>query len=147
VKTASWIVLAVAGALTLLASLASLGVAYFASGDQIGPAKLEELTAGRPAVATAVRARRATAASYGAGFAVLFLAITLGPYRRGDVWGWWAILAGILTEALLSALRVPILDTWSGAAPALIQLAVVGVGLALGAGRLGAAKPPASTPA
>ena len=40
-----------------------------------GPATITELAAGRPEVATAVKARRATAAAYGAGFATLFLAI------------------------------------------------------------------------
>ncbi len=77
-KTASWILLALVGALTLLGSLGS-----------IGPASLAELSAGRPDVATAVRARRATAAAYGAGFATLLLLIARGPYRRGDVWAWW----------------------------------------------------------
>ena len=82
-KTASWVLLAVAGALTMLGSLASVGIAYGTDRDQIGPASLSELSAGRPEVATAVRARRATAAAYGVGFATLFLLITLGPYRRG----------------------------------------------------------------
>src|SRR5215467_14331433 len=95
-KTASWIILVLVGALTLLGGLGSLGVAYFSTQDQIGTAGFTELSVGRPEVATAVRARRATAAAYGAGFATLFLAITLGPYRRGDVWAWWALFAGIL---------------------------------------------------
>ncbi len=76
-KTASWIILVVVGALTLLGSLVSLGRAYSSAGDQIGPASLAELSVGRPEVATAVRARRATAAAYAAGFATLFLAIAL----------------------------------------------------------------------
>ena len=76
-KTASWIILVVVGTLTLLGSLASLGIAYGTVRDQIGPASLTELSVGRPEVATAVRARRATAAAYAAGFATLFLAITL----------------------------------------------------------------------
>src|SRR6186713_2393801 len=109
-KTASWIILLVVGALTLLGSLFSLGLAYSSARDQIGPISLTELSAGRPEVATAVRARRATAASYGAGFATLFLAITLGPYRRGDVWAWKTLLAGMLVVSLLILLRVPFLD-------------------------------------
>jgi hypothetical protein len=136
-KTASWIILVVIGALTLLGSLVSLGRAYISARDQIGPASLSELSAGRPEVASAVRARRATAAAYAAGFATLFLAIVLGPYRRGDVWAWWVLAAGTLVVSVLILLRGPFLGTWSGAPPALIQLVVVGVGLALGAGRLG----------
>lgn len=143
-KTASWIILAVAGALTLLGGLASLGVAYGSAQDQIGPASLSELSAASPGVATAVRARRATAAAYAAGFATLFLAITLGPYRRGDVWAWWALLAGTLVFSMLALLRVPFLGTRGGAGAALLTLVIVGIGLALGAGRLrgGAATAP-----
>ena len=139
-KTASWIILLVVGSLTLLAGLVSLGRAYVSARDQIGPASLEELATGRPEVVTAMRARRATAAAFAAGFATLFLAITLGPYRRGDVWAWWALLAGTLVVSVAILLRVPLLGTRLGAAAALIQLVVAGLGLALGAGRLGGTK-------
>src|SRR2546425_6993810 len=142
-KTASWIILVVAGALTLLGSLVSLGVAYGSDRDQIGPASLVELSVGRPEVATAVRARRATAAAYAAGFATLFLAITLGPYRRGDVWAWWALSAGTLVVSALTLLRVPFLHIRLGAPAAVGPLGVVGPGLALGAGPLGGGSPPA----
>ena len=146
-KTASWIILVVVGTLTLLGSLSSVSIAYFSVvEDRIGPASITELAAGRPEVATAVRARRATAAAYGAGFATFFLAITLGPYRRGDVWAWWALLAGTLVVSVLILLRVPFLGinlgaptavTGAGTAiSALVQLGVVGLGLALGRGRL-----------
>ena len=146
-RNASWIILTLAGGLTLLGSLVSLGIAYGSVQDQIGPATLAELSVGRPAVAIAVRARRATAAAYGAGFATLFLAITLGPYRRGDVWSWWALFAGILVVSGLILLRVPLLGIQLGTAAAvtgagtalasIIQLAVAGLGLALGMRRLG----------
>jgi hypothetical protein len=146
-KNASWIILTVVGALTLLGSLVSLSVAYSSVQDQIGPATLDELSLGRPEVAIALRARRATAAAYGAGFATLFLAIALGPYRRGDVWAWWALSAGTLVVSGLILLRVPLLGIQLGAAAAvtgagtalasLVQVAVAGLGLALDAGRLG----------
>ena len=140
-KTASWIILVVVGGLTLLGSLVSVGRAYISASDRIGTASLTELSVGRPEVATAVRARRATSAAYAAGFATLFLMITLGPYRRGDVWAWWALLAGTCVVSVLTVLRVPILGIWSGAQAALIQLVVAGIGLALGAGRLGGSRP------
>jgi hypothetical protein len=140
-KTVSWIILVVVGALTLLGGLGSLGVAYISAQDQIGAASLTELAVGRPEVATAVRARRATAAAYAAGFATLFLAIILGPYRRGDVWAWWVLAAGTLVVSGLILLRVPFLGTRLGASPALLQLVVAGAGLALGAGRLGGGRP------
>jgi hypothetical protein len=148
-KTASWVILLVIGALTLLGSLVSLGLAYGSAQDQIGPVSLAELSVGRPQVATAVRARRATAAAYAAGFATLFLAITLGPYRRGDVWAWWALLAGTLVLSVLTLFRMFFLGIQLGApaagsalVSALIQLVVVGLALALGAGRLGGNRPP-----
>ena len=140
-KTASWIILVVVGALMLLGSLVSLGIAYGSTQDQIGPASLAELSVGKPEVATAVRARRATAAAYAAGFATLFLAITLGPYRRGDVWAWWALAAGTLVVSVLILLRVPFLGIRLGASAALVQLVVVGLGLALGAGRMRGSSP------
>src|SRR5262245_66387285 len=76
----------------------------------------------------------------------LFLAITLGPYRRGDVWAWWALLAGILVVSGLILLRVPLLGIQLGTAAAvtgagtalasIVQLAVTGLVLALVAKRL-----------
>jgi len=145
-KRASWILLAIVGALTLVGSFVSLAIAYGTERDQIGPATLAELSAGRPDVAIAIRARRATAGAYGAGFATLFLAIALGPYRRGEVWAWWALLAGMLVVSALIVLRAPLLgvrlstpSAVTGAGTALnsiIQLLVVGVALALGAERL-----------
>ena len=146
-KTASWIILAVVGALTLVGSLSSVGIAYVAFvEDKIGPDTVTELSARSPDLATAVKARRATAGAYGAGFATLFLAIVLVPYRRGDVWAWKTLLAGMLIVSLLILLRVPFLDinlrtpgavTGAGTAlSTLVQLAVVGLGLALGRGRL-----------
>ena len=140
-KTASWIILVVVGALMLLGSLVSLGIAYGSTQDQIGPASLAELSIGKPEVATAVRARRATAAAYAAGFATLFLTITLGPYRRGDVWAWWALAAGTLVVSVLILLRVPFLGIRLGASAALVQLVVAGLGLALGAGRMRGSPP------
>jgi hypothetical protein len=120
-KNASWIILTLAGGLTLLGGLVSLGIAYGSVQDQIGPATLAELSVGRPDVAIAVRARRATAAAYGAGFATLFVAITLGPYRRGDVWAWWALFAGILVVSGSILLRVHRIRVSAKLDPALLD--------------------------
>jgi hypothetical protein len=135
-KTASWILIAVAATLTLLGGLVSMGIAYRSASDQFGPVTLAELSAGKPDVATALRARRATAGSYAAGFGALLLAVAIGPYRRGDAWAWWAVLVSTLVLTIGSVLRVPFLGTWPGANTALIQLVVIGIGLALGASRL-----------
>jgi hypothetical protein len=142
-KTLSWILLALAGVATLALSLVSAVRAYGTYDDSIGSASMSELSVGRPEVETAVRSRRATAAAYGAGFATLFLLISAGPYRRGEVWAWWALLLATLVVSLLILLRIPLLGTgWSGsvgggtAMAALYQLLIAGAGLALGAGRL-----------
>jgi len=147
-KTASWVLLALAAMATLALSLVSAKRAYGTYNDRLGETSVRELAAGRPEVETAVRARRATAAAYSAGFATLFLLICVGPYRRGEVWAWWALLVGMLVVAVLVLLRLPLLGTGlsgsvggSTAQGALTQLLMVGLGLALGAGRLRHGRP------
>lgn len=141
-KTASWVLLAVAGALILLGSFASLYTAYATGApDPLTPrVMLDDVTAGRPEVATAIRARRGTAAAFAAAYAVLFLAVVLGPYRRGDTWSWWALLAAALTLGLLIMARVPALGTRAGAGTGLVQLVVVIVALLLDVRRVRAAR-------
>jgi hypothetical protein len=135
-KTVSWVMLALVGALTMLASMASCYVAYRAPDEQIGPVSLSQVAGGQPELATALRGRRGTAAAYAGGFATLFLGIVLWPYRRGDVWAWWALLAGTVVLAAMILLRVPLLETRIGSGAGLITLVVVALGLALDAGRL-----------
>ncbi len=142
-KTASWVLLAIVGALMLLGSFASLFTAYrSAAPDALTPSiTLDDVAAGRPEVATAIRARRGTAAAFAAAYAVLFLSVVLGPYRRGDTWSWWALLTAALTLGILIAARVPALGTRAGAGTGLVQLAVVIVALLLDVRRLRAAPP------
>ena len=141
-KTVSWIILIVVAALTLLTSLESANIAYRPHQDRIAGVTLTELAAGKPGVENSLRARRGTAASFAAGFATLFLFIVLGPYRRGDRWAWWAILAGTLVVAVLVLLRMPALGVGlrspggGTTVEALLLSGVVAIGLALGAGRL-----------
>jgi hypothetical protein len=137
-RTASWVLLAILGSFILLASLGSTSVAYHTSStdQRVGGVTLKDVVAGRDEVETAMRGQRGTAAAFAAGFATLFLFVVVGPYRRGDAWSWWAILAGTAAYALLSMVRVVALGTWRGAAQAGIALAVVVVALLLDAGRL-----------
>jgi hypothetical protein len=135
-KTVSWVLLALVGTLMLLGGLASASVAYRSAQERIAGVELHELAAGREEVVTALRARRGTAAAYAAGFATLFLFVVLGPYRRGEIWSWWAVLVATLVLALLSAARIPFLGTAQGAAPTGIALGVVIVALMLDVGRL-----------
>jgi hypothetical protein len=142
-KTASWVLIALAGFITLAYSSLSVERAYGTYNDQLGGVSVRKLAAERPEVETAVRSRRATASAYSIGFATLLLLITVIPYRRGEVWAWWALLIGILVVSLVVLLRIPFLDTGLGgtlgggaATGTFGQLLLVGAGLALGAGRL-----------
>jgi hypothetical protein len=136
-KKASWILLAVLGVAVTLFSLLSAMRAYRTSDDYtIGSARVSKLAAGDDGVASALRGTRGTAAAYGAAYGILFLAVVLGPYRRGDVWAWKALLVSGLAQSVLVLLRIPFLDTQLGAAAAAIQLGLTVVGLLLDVGRL-----------
>jgi hypothetical protein len=135
-RTASSVILIVVGAATFILSLLSASIAYRGGPERIGPATLDEVAGGREGVAVALRARRATAAAYAAGFATLFLAIAWWPYRRGAKWSWWAIFAGTLVVAGIVLMRGPALGTQLGSAAAWIQLGLVGLALLLDVGRL-----------
>lgn len=146
-RTASWVLLAIAGALNLLGALASAFIAYSGGEYQIGPVSVDEIAAGREAVTTALRGIRGTSAAFAAGYAVFFLFVVLVPYRRGEVWAWWAILAGMLAVVLLVLARIPLLGTQLGAAAGVLILVSVGLGLLLDVGRLRRISPPPSRPA
>lgn len=144
-KTASWILLAVAAGLTVLGSLGSLGVAYFANpaNDSLAPGlSVKQVGEWRPEALTATRARRGTAAAYALGYGLLLMILVLVPYRRGEVWAWWAILAGALTVFVAYALRMFTLGTSQGVGiPGAVQLGVIGLALLLDAGRLRRPRP------
>lgn len=148
-RKASWILLTIVGTLTLLFSLLSASVAYYQpqrdviEGKTFAPST-EKDEAGNTREAldlpepleTALRARRGTAASYAAAFATLFLAIVLHPYRRGEVWAWWALLAGLLVLNAVTIVRVPAMGTSLGVPAAATLLAIGVVALLLDVKRL-----------
>ncbi len=140
-RTASWILLALLGALTLLGALASAQLAYSRGQDQFGQVSMADLTGGDEELANLLHARRGTAAAYAAAFSVLLLLVVLVPYRRGEVWAWWAVLAAILVSSCLILLRVPLLGVQLGASVGYMQLGVAGVALLLDIGRLRSAPP------
>lgn len=138
-RTLSWVLLAVVGALVLSVSFLSASLAY--RGDYaIGPAKVAAVAAGNPEVLSALRGIRGTSAAYASAYAVLFLAIVLGPYKRGETWAWWALLSALVLLAALTALRVPLLGTRLGVGPVLVQCSVGVLALLLDSGRLRAAR-------
>lgn len=138
-RTASTWLLGLAGTLVLLASVISASLAYRGQYDIGGNTPVQDVAAGRPEIETALRAIRGTSAAYAGGFAALFLAIVFGPYRRGERWAWWTLLAGVLAILVISLARVPFLGVAMGQAgtgTALVQTAVMVLGLLLDVGRL-----------
>lgn len=139
-KTVSWILLAVVGGLTVLGSLGSLALAYFGnpSNDILAPGlSVKAVGEWRPDALTGTRARRGTAAAYALGYGLLFMTVVLVPYRRGEVWAWWAILGAAVTVFIAYALRMFTLGTNQGVGvPGAVQLGVIAIALLLDAGRL-----------
>jgi len=136
-KKASWILLTVLGVAITLASLVSAVHAYRTADDYgIGGSRVSKVAGGDAVIETALRGIRGTSAAYAAAYGVLLLAVVLGPYRRGDVWAWKALLFAGLVQFVLVLLRIPILGTQLGVSPAAIQFGLLVVGLLLGIGRL-----------
>ena len=122
-RTFSWIMLAVLGVLVLLLSLLSAQFAY--RGDfELGGVSIVEVAAGRDNVLSGLRGARGTAAAWGAAWAVLFLAVVLGPYRHGDVKAWWGILASLVVLAAVAGARVLFTEARLGVSTPLIILGV-----------------------
>jgi hypothetical protein len=135
-KKASWILLTVVGTAIILLSLVSAVHAYRTRDNYaIGNSRVSKVAGGDAGVATALRGIRGTSAAFGAAYGVLFLAIVLGPYRRGDAWAWKALLVAGLTQFVLVLLRIPILGTQLGVAPAVTQAVLLAAGLLLDAAR------------
>jgi len=142
-RTASWVLLAIAAGLTLFFSLVSSYRAYWGN-YPIGRVPVEQVAAGREDVLTALRGIRGTSAAFGAAFAVMFLGTVLGPYRRGDVRAWWTILAATLAMALIVLARVPTLGVavgQGGTQPAFTLGGLILLALLLDVGRLGSSSP------
>lgn len=136
-KKASWIVLTVLGVAVILLSVASAVNAYTPSEDYaIGGQRVSRVAEGDAGILAALRGIRGTSAAYGAAFGVLFLIIAGGPYRRGETWAWWALLAAGALHFAMVILRVPLIGTTLGVTPAIIQGGLLVLGLALDAGRL-----------
>ncbi|HJQ25259.1 MAG TPA: hypothetical protein VKA60_15170 [Blastocatellia bacterium] len=114
---ASWVLLFVVLTATAILAVQSLRVAYMWSQETITPGyTLNDVRAatGNEDAVKAIRGRRVTAATWALGYALLGLAVALGPYRRGERWAWWALLVSMGLPQLLSLLRAPILATTQG---------------------------------
>lgn len=138
-RTVSWVVLAVIGVLTLLVAFLSAQLAYWGE-YAVGGVAIQEIAAGNDSVLNGLRGVRGTSAAWGAAWAVLFLAVVLGPYRRGDVTSWWGILASALVLGVVVALRVLVLGTQVGTGTALVLLVLIILGLLIDVKRLSQAE-------
>jgi hypothetical protein len=138
-RAASWVLLALVGVLVLLIALTSANLAY--RGDfPVGGVSIGEIASGRDAVLEGLRGSRGTAAAWGAAWAALFLAVVLGPYRRGDVATWWGILASVLALGAVVGARVLFLRSQAGTGTALVILVVVLLALLLDVKRVAGAR-------
>jgi hypothetical protein len=134
-RKVSWVLLALVGVYVLFVSLVSANLGY--RGDYpVGGVSIAEIAAGREPVLLGLRGVRGTAAAWGAAWAALFLAVVLGPYRRGDVWSWWGILASVLALAAVAGARVLFIRTDAGTGTPLVLLVAVLVALLLDVKRL-----------
>jgi len=122
----SWILLAVIGGLVLLVSLISANLAY--RGDfPVGGVSIGEIASGRDTVLVGLRGSRGTAAAWGAAWAALFLAVVLGPYKRGDVASWWGILVSLLALGAVAGARAIFLGGQAAGTGAPLILLVLGL--------------------
>lgn len=134
---ASWILLLALAALVAFFSITSTVNAFRRGPDMLTPNySVAELAGANSEAAMAIRGRRVTAATWALAYAVLLGLVVLVPYRRGERWAWWAILASIGIAQLLSVARVAALDLNQGAAASGILLAVVLLALLAGAPRM-----------
>ena len=135
-RMVSWIVLTLFGVLLLLGAAGSAATAITRGPDQFGTVTMDELTGGNDEVIGILHARRLTSAAYAAGFAVLFLLVVLIPYRKGEVWAWWALLIATCVTSGLYILRVPTIGVEIGASIGYMMLGFVVVALLLDVSRL-----------
>lgn len=134
-RKASWILLTLLGSFIIFASTVSMYFGYTQAYD-IGGVDVVKVAAGREEVERGLRGIRGTSAAYGGAFGVLFLAIVTGPYRRGEIWAWWALLASLLVPFVFVLLRIPMIGTSLGVNAAIQQLVVGGFCLLLDVSRL-----------
>jgi len=135
---ASWVILLIVSGAIVLFSVLSLWVAY--TGKPDGLTREYSLTQiqeqGGDQAVKAFRGRRATAATFALGYALLALAVTWVPYRRGEKWAWWALLVSLGLSQFLSLVRAVMLVTADGLSTPAILLAFSLLALLAGAPRM-----------
>jgi hypothetical protein len=133
--TVGWVLLLLLAAALTLLSINSTYIPLTARPDGVtSSVTVDDIGAKTsPEVATALRGRRVTAATWALAYGLMLWGVLLVPYRRGERWAWWTILLSIVISQLLSLARIPLLDTQQGAAASAILTGIALVGLLLGA--------------
>jgi hypothetical protein len=134
----SWVILLVVSVLIALASAGSLIQGYSKTDEYLTRdySTVQMKEQGGEEAFKAFKARRVTAATWALGYALLAIAVTLVPYRRGEQWAWWALLGAIGVSQILSMARAVTLMTTAGAGTAGVLLAFMLLGLMAGAPRM-----------
>ena len=134
----SWVILLVVSGAIILFSAQSLWIAY--TGGQDGLTSEYTLAQigeqGGDQAVKAFRGRRATAATWALGYAILAIAVIWMPYRRAEKWAWWALFVSLGLSQFLSLARAITLGTTAGTATPAILLAFVLLGLLAGGPRV-----------
>lgn len=135
---ASWVILLVLSGAMVLLSVNSLWIAYTGKPDSLTrEVSLTQIgEQGGDQAVKAFRGRRATAATFALGYGLLALFVIWIPYRRGERWAWWALLASLGISQLLSLARAIMLVTTAGTGTPAVILAFVLLGLMAGAPRM-----------
>ncbi len=135
---ASWVILLVVSAGIALFSVQSVFVAFGNTDENLtqeySTAQIKEQ--GGEEAFKAFKGRRVTAATWALGYALLAIAVTLVPYRRGEQWAWWALLVAMGLSQILSIARAVTIPTTSGAGTSGVLLAFTLLGLMGGAPRM-----------
>ncbi|HJR08076.1 MAG TPA: hypothetical protein VJ842_12510 [Pyrinomonadaceae bacterium] len=133
--TVGWVMLLLLAAALTLLSINSIYLPLVSRPDGVtSSVTIDDIGAKTsPEVATALRGRRVTAATWALAYALMLWGVLLVPYKRGERWAWWAILLSIVVSQLLSLARIPMLDTRQGAGASAILIGMALVGLLLGA--------------
>ena len=135
---ASWVILLMVSGAIVLLSADSLWIAYTGKPDRLTPEySLTQIgEQGGDQAVKAFRGRRATAATFAMGYALLALAVTWIPYRRGEKWAWWALLGSLGLSQFLSLVRAIMLVTGEGLNTPAVLLAFSLLALLAGAPRM-----------
>ncbi len=136
--TASWVILLAMSLFIAVASIGSTSTAYFGQEDTLSAGvTLEEIrAAGGEEAVKAFRGRRATAATWALGWALMAIGLILVPYRTGHRWAWWTLLISVIVSQLSSVARYMLIGTVSGAGTSGIILGIALLGLMAGVPRM-----------